>query len=529
MPGQALSTSRCHSPESPEAYLAAYAKFDMLVTKLRSPSAHRMTHSELEQLIESEGRELLRRLLEAHLDERSETTVSVPVIGADHITRTSQRPQTRELESVFGTVSVTRTGYGGRGLASLHPVDAELNLPAERYSHTVRRRAAEAAAQESYDEVVAALKSQTGAHLPKRQAEQLVARAAQDFDLFYQSQGQASDEQVRAASDLLIISVDGKGVPMRTADLRQATRRAADLREPHLAHRRSKGEKSASKRIGTVAAVYTIAPWVRTPEQIAGELHLHQHSRPLARPRPEAKRVWASVKHPPAEIIRQAFEEALRRDPQRTKNWYALVDGNKLQLELLQCAAEDYQVNLTIVLDLIHVLEYLWGAAWALHREADPAAEVWVSKRLLEILHGRSSLVAAGLRRSATLRRMDATQRKPIDQCADYVLKYRDYLRYDQYLAAGSPIATGVIEGACRYLVKDRMEKTGARWSLEGAEAVLRLQSVRSSGDFERYWEFHLQQEYQPQHVSRYADGDVPQLQPLPERSGKSTHLRLVK
>jgi hypothetical protein len=120
----------------------------------------------------------------------------------------------------------------------------------------------------------------------------------------------------------------------------------------------------------------------------------------------------------------------------------------------------------------------------------DPAAEGWVLERGREVLRGKASLVAAGIRRSATLRRL--AQRKSADECADYLLRKKAFLRYDEALATGLPIATGVIEGACRHLVKDRMDITGARWGLDGGEAVLRLRSLRSSGDFDTYWEFHL-------------------------------------
>ena len=147
---------------------------------------------------------------------------------------------------------------------------------------------------------------------------------------------------------------------------------------------------------------------------------------------------------------------------------------------------------------------------------------------MLDILRGQSSTVAAGMRRSATLRQLSASARQPLDQCADYLLKYRAYLRYDQYLAAGRPIATGVIEGACRYLVKDRLELTGARWRLSGAEAVLRLRSLRASGDFDEYWDYHLAQEFARTHAARYAEGAVP-LPPPPNSQPQKTHLRLVK
>jgi hypothetical protein len=489
-----------------------------------------MTHSELEKMIEHEGREILRQLLQAHLDERAPGPVATPVVSADGDALTHQRTQARALESIFGTVTVTRTGYGGAGLSSLYPLDAALNLPAERYSHTVRRVAAESVAQQSYDEACQRLAAQTGAHVPKRQIEPLAERAAQDFEAFYEQRGNAAVQAAASGETgaVLVISSDSKGVPLCREDLRPATQQAADARSPRLKHRRSKGEKPHTKRMSAVAAVYTVKPWVRTPEQVAGELHPHELALPVARPRPEDKRVWASLSAPLSEVLRQAFEAAEPRDPPHRKHWCVLVDGQRAQLAAVQRVAADYGVQPTIILDLLHVTEYVWQAAWAFHAEGDTAAEAWVSERLLAILRGHSSAVAAGMRRSATLRGLSAAARAPVDQCADYLLKYRAYLRYDEYLAAGLPIATGVIEGACRYLIKDRMERTGARWRLSGAEAVLRLRSLRASGDFDEYWDYHLTQEFARTHAARYADGRVPLPSP-PNAKPPQSHLRLVK
>ena len=166
----------------------------------------------------------------------------------------------------------------------------------------------------------------------------------------------------------------------------------------------------------------------------------------------------------------------------------------------------------------------LWQAALAFHAEGSPALEAWVTARLLQILRGRARHVAAGIRRSATRRRLRAAARKPADRCANYLLKHAPSLHYDQYLAAGLPIASGVIEGACRHLVTDRMDVTGARWSLAGAEAVLRLRALRSSHDFDAYWRFHEAQEHQRNHASRYANGTV-----VPVREGRGAHLRVIK
>jgi len=163
-------------------------------------------------------------------------------------------------------------------------------------------------------------------------------------------------------------------------------------------------------------------------------------------------------------------------------------------------------VSVTIVMDFIHVLEYLWDAARSLSPDDAHASEMWVQERAQKVLQGHAREVAAGMRRRATLRGVSDKQREAIDTCADYLLNRQSYLRYDVFLAQGFPIATGVIEGACRHLVKDRMDLTGARWRLDSAEAVLQLRSLRSSSDFEAYWCFHKQQELQRNHLSRYAE-----------------------
>jgi hypothetical protein len=223
-------------------------------------------------------------------------------------------------------------------------------------------------------------------------------------------------------------------------------------------------------------------------------------------------------------VIKEAFREARRRDPDGRKQWVALVDGNEPQLEILTKCFQDEGYHPMIVMDFIHVAERVWKAGFDFHQEGTQMLETWVTTRLRAILRGRSSHVAAGMRRSATWHGLSEQARTRIDSCADYLLKYKGYLYYDVYLRRGYPIATGVIEGACRYLVKDRMDRTGARWSLRGAEAVLRLRALRTNDDFDAYWRFHEEQEYLRNHVAQYADGQIP-----PIRSRIKRHLRRVK
>jgi hypothetical protein len=233
------------------------------------------------------------------------------------------------------------------------------------------------------------------------------------------------------------------------------------------------------------------------------------------RPRPVNKRVWASLQRSPEEVIASAFDDAERRDPEHKRRWVALVDGNKDQLARIRKIAKARGVDVTIVLDIIHVIEYLWTAAYVFHDDGTEKAECWVEQRLLALLQGRSpGEIAKGIRRCADRHDLTAEERKVIVDCTRYLVNNRRILHYDRALANGLPIATGVIEGACRYLVKDRMERSGARWSLLGAEAVLRLRSLRASGDFDAYWAFHLEQEHARTHRARYANGRIPS--PLP-------------
>ena len=508
-----------------QAYDQARENFEHIVGYLDSEEASSMTHSELERELEKKGRELMRKLLQEHLDNRSPGKCDQPVCGADGLERPRVRLQERKLETVFGTVSVERAGYGQAGVESLHPLDAELNLPDERYSLELRHRVAEEAAKNSFDETLESIGKTTGGHIPKRQIEELVTRAAQDFDAFYETRhGTAATGH--DTGSVLVTSVDGKGVAMLTRDLREQTRKAAEARAHKMDKQLSQGEKKNAKRMATVATVYTVAPFVRTPEDVIAEADCTLSRKP--RPRPEQKRVWASLEKKPDQVIAEALAEAFHRDPADEKTWVALVDGNKPQIRYLKRMAQKKGLKLTIIVDIVHVMGYLWSAGRVFHQKSGPELENWVRHRILEVLRGKAGLIAGGMRRSATRRGLSAKAREPADICARYLLNNSPYLRYNRYLSNGLPIASGVIEGACRHLVKDRMDVTGARWSLTGAEAVLRLRALRSSRDFNEYWGFHEAREHVRIHQARYAGGTVPHTTAsIPTR--KRAHLKIIK
>lgn len=481
---------------------------------LSSTEMIRAPHSEVEALCDAQGREWARLMLEEHLALRAALEKPVEVTGADGVPREAARDSERHLETVVGTVAVPRRAYQAPGSEDLHPMDATLNLPRELFSHGIRRLVAKEVARASFDEVVEMVGDYCGASIAKRQVEELAVRAAQDFEAFY-----AQREPVQeAGTDLMVLSTDGKGIVMRHEDLREATRLAAEKKVNKLETRLAPGEKNNRKRMAQVAAVYSVAPWPRMATDVVNKAHESNTSTP--RPEPHDKRVWASVEKHPRKVIRSMFDEALRRDPERLRRWVVLVDGEPKQLAAVKAEARRVGVKPTILVDVVHVLEYVWKAARAIFGESTPEAESWVGDRLLALLTGRSGgQVAQTIRWWASQRELDAAARKTIKTACGYLAdRTRTRLmHYAEALRDGLPIATGVIEGAVRYLVKDRMDRTGARWSLTGAEAVLRLRAVRASGDFDAYWHFHLARDKARNHTARYADGAIPDPLPAPK------------
>lgn len=518
-----------------DEFVGARAIFEGLVGKLTDDKALEMRHDELEGLVANEGRGLLRQLLDDHLQLRALLEQRQPAVaGSDGVSRNHVRGGTRNLTTLVGDVDVTRLAYGARGTSSLMPADAQLNMPVESYSLSVRNRVAWLSSRMSYDDVVEEMQRAHGLTLGKRQVEQLAVRSAEDFDAYYAVRDQLAlgdppPSPSPSTAPFLVLSTDAKGVVMLPADLRPETKKRAATSTKKLTTRLSKGEKKNRKRMAQVAAVYDVEPWIRRVEDILLLTRKVPDERRPAPPRATNKRVWASIEKDAVHVIVEAFKEGLRRDPTKERSWAVLVDGNASQLNTVKRCATQFSVSVIIILDLIHVLEYLWKAVFSFHSEGTPDAEDWVLTRLRAILEGKAVDVAAGMRSSATKRKLKGKKREAVDASADYLLNHKEYLRYNEYLACGLPIATGVIEGACRHLVKDRMDITGARWSLTGAEAVLRLRSLVASKDFDEYWAFHVEQEFKRNHLANYAAPPKPVvLRPAKYRRGGS-HLQLVK
>jgi hypothetical protein len=307
-------------------------------------------------------------------------------------------------------------------------------------------------------------------------------------------------QQPLYAKPIQVLTFDGKGGVMRQEALREATRKPAEARPQSAPHGLAQKAKSHRKRMATVAGISHIDRHIRSPHTGARQLAPLRlvPSNPPPAPTPVGQKLWASLEQPMKAVIEATFAEGRRRDPDQRAAWIAFVDGDPTQIDDIKKPANAYGVSVVMILDIIHVLEYLWKAAKAQVDPEDSTAAQWVADKIEQLWHGQGHSIVRNLRRGAPLKGMSPTQREPIDQCATSLATPASYLNSPHSLAQGYPIATGVIEGACRYLVKDRMEITGARWGLEGGEAVLKLRALYINGDFNAYWAFHESQEYQP-------------------------------
>ena len=347
---------------------------------MASEEAAGLQHAELEDHLDVRGRELLRRLFQDRLDltaAREERRHDVT--GEDGVARTrAEKGRARPLVTRFGQVSVSRIAYRSPGRSNVHPLDAALNLPEEKHSHGLRKLTAIEAARGSIDAAGAAITRATGVRIGKRQLEEMVRRAAAHVEAFYLSR------VIRPAPDghPLVLTFDGKGIVMLPDALRPATAKAAAAAEGKLATRLSPGEKHGRKRMAGLACVYDAVPVLRAPEDIISTPAQKRRKKARAgkaegkgKPRePQARAKWltASVTDDIPAVIAAAFGEAERRDPGHQREWVILIDGNNTQIEAVTAEAGSRSITVTIVIDFIHVLEYLWKAAWSIYDKGEP-------------------------------------------------------------------------------------------------------------------------------------------------------------
>jgi hypothetical protein len=401
--------------------------------------------------------------------------------------------------SVFGKLSFARHYFYAGDIGGVCPLDAALSLPARCYSDLLRDWSAYDSTDGAYRETSTTIARILGCDLSIQSLEWMVVSDACDVAAFYDCP--PAPTTPIALGSILVAQADGKGIPI--------VQPPAACKPVRL----GKGHKRTKKKEAIVTALYTIAPYVRTPQDVVSAL-LHDPPGAAAprRPPPLGKELRATLDGKATAITKLAQRAALRVGA-HIRDRVALTDGAEALQQQMTTRLPDY----TLVLDIFHATEYLWETANALLGETHAGRTTWIRPHLEQILAGQTGKVIAALQVIAGEEEHTATQRAVVRKTIGYYQRNLPYMAYHIYLARGWPIGTGVVEGACGHVVKDRMEQAGMRWTKAGAQAMLDLRAVRLNTDWDAYWQFHRQKEHErlygaAQPVSVRVEGQALQL-----------------
>lgn len=406
----------------------------------------------------------------------------------------SEEPACRPLRTIFGQHQfiqfVYRASSDVKSAIVLRPVDQRLRLPTDRYSPLLQEFSMLFCCEQSFHGSVAAFAQVFGQTLSVDTLEKTSRRMASEGEVFLQTlEAPPSSEE----GEILVETADGKGVPLMKQDAQR------------LLPFEDKAQRPGNRRMATLACVYSVDRFVRTPSQIVSMLfrdplptlnELANDSRPESQHKRYFARLPSRMEGLGDELVSgsiqalawAAREVSLRRSADQVL--VRLMDGQHSQWSDAEACREDLpDTHCVDILDILHVASYVWKAAKGLCSSAAEQKE-FARERLLRILSGEVAGVIRGLKQMSTRRQLSSEKAADIDTVCGYFTAHQARMKYNEYLAAGYPIATGVIEGACRHLVKDRLERSGMKWVVEGAQAMLTLRSIKASNAWEDFQKF---------------------------------------
>ncbi|NNF96963.1 MAG: ISKra4 family transposase, partial [Halobacteria archaeon] len=403
----------------------------------------------------------------------------------------------REYLSVFGLYELLRVVYGSREGQKIEqvPLDAKLKLPASKFSYLLQDWDQSLIVETPYAKVSETIAKILGLTQSVNSLERINRKMSEAVSAYWDEQPVPPAEEEGA---LMVCSADGKGVPLRGQGEASTKKDSNPLSAP------KKEEKSGQKKVSLVGATYTVDPYKRTPEEVLQALFSDSQQScepPPSRPKPLFKHVRASLLRDAADTSKPSYDEIFdwlaqevgNRNPDGCKPVVFIMDGQ----ESLWNAAQGYLPDITLIeiLDLLHVCLYVWNAAHLFFKKKSKAASGFAKENILRILSGDVNRVIRGLRWKGTHEKLSKKRLEKLEKICGYFENNRHRMAYNEYLEAGYPIASGVIEGACRHVVKDRMERSGMRWILDGAHAMLGLRCIHLSGCWDEFTRFRIKRE----------------------------------
>jgi len=468
-----------------QAILKGQTQFEQIALFVRQASWEGRSIHEVERGLWEQLLRLGHTLLNQYVTEQGTGDLGPTLEHEGRTLRRLDETYERRYVSIFGELMICRHVYGTRETQKheVVPLDVRLDLPDSEFSYVLQDWDQHLCVKGPYGEARESVQEILGLGQAVRSLEQMNLEMARQVDSFFQSQpAPPAAEQ----GPIVVLTSDGKGVPMRKD-------------EPAQSGRRTKGQKANKKRMACVGAVYTIDPFVRTADEVVDEV-MREKAREN-RPVPQHKQVRAELTRPidgvevngKDRIFAWFKQQVEALNPERKKPVVCVMDGERALWKMLL----SYLSGIICILDIFHVLERIWQAAHCFYPEGSDEAREFVNQRLRRILQGDVGRVIGGLKQMAGKQNLRGAKLKQLQSAIGYLHRNRRFMHYDEHLAAGYPIGSGVAEGACRHLVKDRMERTGMRWQVPTAQAMLDLRAVHASDQWKAFQSYRIQAESQ--------------------------------
>ena len=463
-----------------QAFLKGKSEFDQLVAFVRQASDSGLPIHQVERGLWERLRSMGHAMLGAYVQGLGTGDLGPELEYEGRTLHRLEQTHWRRYVSIFGELLIVRHVYGTRETQKFEvvPLDGRLQLPEGDFSYVLQDWDQHLCVKGPYGEARETVQEILGLGQSVRTLEDMNLAMARQVDSFRQSQPTPPSEEEGA---ILVLTSDGKGVPMRKD-------------EPAKSGRRKKGEKANKKRMACVGSVYSIEPFVRSADDVVDEV-MREAAR-KDRPEPQHKEVRAELTRPidgvevhgKDRIFAWFQRQVAARNPKGTKPMVCVMDGERALWKKLA----DYLCGIICILDIFHVLQRIWQAAHCFHPEGSDEAQAFVNERLRRLLQGEVGYVIGGFRQMATKHKLRGAKLKQLQAAIGYLHHNRRFMHYDQYLAAGYPIGSGVAEGACRHLVKDRMERTGMRWQVPTAQAMLDLRALHVSDQWQNFQDYRI-------------------------------------
>lgn len=477
---------------------------DGVVELLKESAAQSRPLHEVEEGLHGQLQQLGLQLLRCFITQAGQGDLGETIQREGRVLRRSSTLHKKQYHSIFGVLSLMRYVYSIREgqAAEARPLDEKLGLPEGEFSYLLESLSQLLTTEATFQEVVRILERVLHLKTTVRAVETATRKVGCYAASYHQQKTPvAADED----GEILVATIDGKGVPMRRAQEdrleqelgKKKVRRASKVSYAKTCKRRGRGGRKSRKQMAYLGAVYSIDRFPRKPADILQERRRTEASQ--QRPQPIQKRfrvemnqiVGDRVSHGQERLFGFVTEELAARDPRCRKPLVCLMDGQAS----LWFKKEQSLPRAIGILDIYHVLEYLWKAAHCFHRESSVEAEQFVEKYLEMLLEGHVSCVIGVFRRF--LKKLRGSPRKHLESVITYFHNNQQYMRYDEYIAQGYPIGSGVVEGGCRHVVKDRMERSGMRWEVEGAQPLLDLRTIKLNEEWDAFYKHRIRTEQQ--------------------------------